>query len=123
MATYGPLIDDGSQNVAGSDLSAKQFYAIKLTAARTLDLANTGGEATYGVLQNKPTLGQAVDAGILGITKAVAGGTCTAGGPLMTDNTGRFVDKTGGNITVLMAIEGATVAGQIITAKIVPTAG
>ncbi len=126
MATFGPLIDDGSQTVAGVDLSAaaKQYSAVKLTAARTVGLASTGGEAIYGILQNTPAAGEAADVGILGISKAVVGAAgATAGAALMTEAvTGYLTDQTSTNAKVAVAITGG-VSGEIITVRIVPTAG
>jgi hypothetical protein len=120
MATEGPLIHDGSQTTAAADLSASQFYACKITAARSVNLASTGGEPIYGIIQNKPTSGQAVDVGILGVTKAVAGGSFSAGAALMTDTSGRLITQTGSTHRVATAIEAATAAGQLITVAIVP---
>lgn len=118
MATESPLIHDGSQTQAAADLSANQFYAVKITAARAVNLASTGGEVAYGILQNKPTSGQAADVGIFGITKVAAGAAFSAGAQLMTDNTGRLITRTSTNHCVGIALEAATAAAQIVTATI-----
>lgn len=121
MATESPLIHDGSQTTAAADLSAKQFYCVKLTTTgRAVNLASTGGEQVYGVLQNKPTSGQAADVGILGISKAIAGNTVTAADQLMTDTSGRLITATSTNHRVAVALEAATATGQIITVAILP---
>lgn len=125
MATEGPLIHDGSQTTAGADLSAatNQYRAIKITGSRTTGLANTGGEAIYGIQQNLPALGDAMDAGIFGVSKALVGSAgCAAGDQLMTDNTAAFTTKTSTNVTVAVALV-AGVSGDIITVKIIPTPG
>lgn len=120
MATEAPLIHDGSQTTAAADLSSSQFLAVKITAARQVNLANTGGEAIYGILQNKPTQGQAADVGILGVSKAVAGGSFSAGAQLMTNTSGQLVTASSTNHRVAFAIEAATGSGQIVTVALVP---
>ena len=115
MATEGFLIHDGTQTTAAADLSGNLFYCVKLTASRQVNLANTGGEVAYGVLQNKPTSGQAADIGVFGISKAAAGAAFSAGAQLMTDTTGRLITRTSTNHCVALAIEAATAAGQLIT--------
>lgn len=124
MATEGPMFRDGGQTIAGADLSAKQFYAVKLTTtARQVNLASSGGEEIYGILQNKPTANQAADVCLLGVTKAVAGAAITAGDFLMTDTSGRLITATSTNHRVGQAMEAATAAGQIITAALFPGLG
>lgn len=122
MATEGPLTHDGSQTTAAADLSAKQFYAVKITAARAVNLASTGGEAIYGILQNKPTSGQAADVGLMGISKAIAGGTIAAGDYLMTDTSGKLITATSTNHRIAQALE-AGVVNQIITVALGPNSG
>ena len=58
---------------AAADLSAKQFYFVKIDTSGQAALAATTGEAVIGVLQNKPTQGQAAQVMVQGITKAVVG--------------------------------------------------
>lgn len=126
MATESPLLHDGSQTTAAADLSAaaNQYKAVKLTAARSVNLASTGGEAIYGILQNLPLSGDAADVGIFGISKVKIGvAGCAAGDSLMTEAaTGALVTKTSTNVVVAVALE-AGVSGDIISAKIIPTPG
>ena len=107
MATEGPLIHDGSQTTANSNLSGPaatnpggtgstlagqngsgQFLIVKLVGARLVDLVTANSDTVYGVLQNKPAAGQAADNGISGITKLMAGGTIAAGAAVMPATTG-----------------------------------
>jgi hypothetical protein len=120
MATEGPLIHDGGQCVAAADLSTSQFYAVKVTAARAVNLASTGGELIYGILQNKPASGQAADIGFMGISKAAGGAAFSAGVQLMTDTTGRLITATSTNHRVATALEACTGAGQLITVVLGP---
>ena len=124
MATEGPLLRDGAQMQANADLSAKQFFGVKVdtSADRKVILANTGGEGIYGILQNKPTSGQAADVALVGVSKAAINGTVTRGDLLMTDNTGQFVTATGGNHAVAQALESGA-AGTLITVALMPGAG
>lgn len=126
MATESPLLHDGSQTTAAADLSAaaNQYKAVKLVAARSVNLATTGGEAIYGILQNLPFTADAADVGIFGISKAKVGAAgCAAGDSLMTEAaTGALVTKTSTNVVVAVALE-AGVSGDIISVKIIPTPG
>jgi hypothetical protein len=123
LATESPLLHDGAQTTAAADLSSSQFYAVKITAARQTNLASAGGEYIYGIVQNKPTLGQAVDVGFIGVSKAAAGAAFSAGVALMTDTTGRLIAATGTNHRVATSIEAATAAGQLITVALGPNSG
>lgn len=111
MATESPLLHDGSQTTAianyynpGSALAGPggsgQYLAVLLSQVtdRKVILASALGQQIYGVLQNKPALGQAADVGIFGVTKAVAGASAvTRGKPQMVDATGAFTDWTAGS--------------------------
>jgi hypothetical protein len=125
MATYGPLIDDGSQTVAAANLSTSaslggvsssgQFLAVYISGPRAVNIQTNAGASIYGVLQNTPTSGQAADVGILGITKAVAGAQVTAPTGLKVNTYGRFITATGGDVKVAYAIESAAATGVVFT--------
>lgn len=123
MSTDSPMIRDGSNVTASANLSAKQFYAVALSGSGTVDLASTGGKA-YGILQNKPTSGQAADVCIFGVCKALAGsGGWTAGNSLKVDASGSLIATSSGDANVVaVAIETASV-GDIARVKVIPTAG
>jgi hypothetical protein len=117
MATSGSQLTDGGNRVAGADLSAKQYCAVKQsTTARQVVLASTGGEAIAGILQNSPTSGQVAIITQRGICQAQAGAAgFAAGDQLMTESsTGKFVTKTSTNAVVGVAIE-AGVSGGVAT--------
>lgn len=78
---------------AAADLTAKQFYAVKVDSNGKAALAGAG-EFAIGVLQNKPNSGQAATVAWGGITKAVAGGSITAGATVAVDSNGKLVDAT-----------------------------
>lgn len=106
--------------MAAADLSTKQFYCVKITAQRSVNLANAGGEPIYGILQNKPIAAAAADVGFLGVSKAAAGAAITAGAYLMTDTTGRLIAAVTTGHRVAQALEAATAAGQLITVVLGP---
>ena len=128
MATEAILIRDGANTIAaanygnGAGLSGPagsgQFLAVALstTADRTSVLASTLGQQIYGILQNKPGLGQVCDVGLFGITKAVAGGTIARGAQLMVNASGQLIAWTAGSgyAQVAAALESAA-SGQIVT--------
>ena len=62
---------------AGEDLSAKQFYFVKLSAAKTIVLCTGATDIAIGVLQNKPESGEAARVRMLGPTKVVADAALT----------------------------------------------
>lgn len=128
---------------AGEDLSAKRYYLVKLNSSGEIELVDTAGEAAIGVLQDKPESGKAGLVRVNGVSKAVAGGTITAGQLLTSDDSGRVVaadnlavasgatavTSTAANGEILiggatpqyvlgMALEAASAAGEIIAVKI-----
>lgn len=129
MATEGPTIHDGSQTVAAANYGnttgfagpggSAQFLGVVLsqTVDRTVAVGTVAGAQVYGVLQNKPAIGQAADVLIFGITKAVcAAAGSTHGKPQMMTATGAFTDwtATGNKAQIGYALETA-VSGQIFT--------
>lgn len=98
MATEGMTMRDG-HCLAGADLSALQFTAVKLSAvADKTVLAASDNLNIYGILQNKPTSGDTADVVMRGVCKAKFGGTIAAGdsldvvgGVLVTHAAGKIV--------------------------------
>jgi Uncharacterized conserved protein (DUF2190) len=127
MATEAPLLHH-SQCTAAANLSntagldgpngAGQFLAVKVTASRQVNLANAGGEAIDGILQNDPVSGYVADVGFMGVSKAVAGAAFSAGALLMTDSNARLIAATTSNVAVAKAIEAATAANQVVTVMV-----
>ena len=122
MATELPGLD--LSMTVGSDLSAKQFYLVKLSAARTVALASAAADAVIGVLQDKPAAsGRAALVRVHGLSKVVAGGTIAAGDRLTSDTAGKAIVQAASagvnNGIVGIAVE-AAVASDIFTAFINP---
>lgn len=118
MATEQKCFSVGTQ-LANADLSAKQFYAVKLADASgvaQVALASSAGEGIFGILQNKPTSGLPADVCVLGVTKAVAGAAITSGAQVMTNASGKIITAaTAGSAVVGFALETAAGDGSIIT--------
>jgi len=111
---------------ANTDLSAKQFFVVKLTnSSGTAQAALCGaGAESFGILQNKPAAqGRAAEVAVAGASKAVAGGTVTAGSKVASDSAGKVVDAVSGDIAVGWALEGTTTAGELVTIAVAPSIG
>jgi hypothetical protein len=107
---------------AGSDLSTKQFYAVKVGSTSKLALCGTSNQA-LGILTDKPAADGAPGAVcIFGFTKAIAGGTITPGNMVATDSAGKLVAAASGDIAVGIAIgAGGTIsANDVFTLFVTP---
>src|SRR5574343_819102 len=84
--------------VAAADLSAKQYYAVKIDSAGKVAVAGAG-ELAIGILQNKPAAGEAANVWTFGpVSKAFAGGTIAAGAAVAADSNGKLVTATAGKV-------------------------
>lgn len=141
MATESPLIHDGGQNflstavdfrnstLTGTTLAGPsgsgQYLLVTFSTARTITaftstMTNMSTiQAVYGVCQNKPRPGDAVDVGIFGLTKMVSGSSAITGGGLLQASStasGTVTPFIGGNgRPVGIAIENALTVGAVFT--------
>lgn len=132
-----PLIHDGSQTVAGFDgrnstysgttalgpSGSRQYTFVRLSTVADRTVLNTTavGQLPYGVIQNKPALGEAADIGIFGVTNLVAGTTSVAAGvQIMADTSGNAIaySSAAGRVAAGIAITTPTAAGEVFTAAI-----
>jgi hypothetical protein len=125
MATQSAFVWDESFK-ANSDLSAKQFFCVKLTAADTVDLTSANSDRALGVLQDKPKSAHAGAVRILGMSKAVSDGSGTAisvndyVGP---DSNGRVVKKATADYSVMgIAMDASSAQGTVIRVLLMPGA-
>lgn len=101
----------------------KQYYFVKLTAARTVGLAAAAAnERVLGVLQNKPQFtGEAATVAVDGVSKVEAGGTVAAATGVKVDANGKAVQWVAGtddaDLCVGLAIT-AGVSGQLMSVLI-----
>jgi len=84
MSVYDQGVDV-TLGLAYTDLSAKQYCAVKLTA-NGVESAGTAGQS-HGVLQNAPTAGQAAVVRVSGISKVKYGASVTVGDKLIVEAT------------------------------------
>lgn len=124
MGTFGEVPLQSITMSAGADLSAKQYILMRFAGANTVNQASHAAAAhalaVVGVLQNKPTAGQAAQVAVFGMSKVVAGGAITAGRALATNGSGKAAHAASGDICFGRAMIAAGADGDIITAMIFP---
>lgn len=104
--------------ITAADLSALQYrFVFENTSGLAAQVVTQGVKAT-GVVQNKPTSGQAATVAYDGITKLVAGAAVAAGAEVMSDNVGRGITATTGNRVLALAETAAGAAGEIISVRL-----
>ena len=103
--------------VAAADLSAKQFYSVKVDSTGKIALTGAG-ELGLGILQNDPTAGLAANVAISGASKAVVGAAVAAGARLSSDANGKLITATAAKSVVAQALEAGAANGDIISVHI-----
>lgn len=118
MAIEIPVFNLGFMEAA-ADLSAKQFYCVKATADKTVNIATAAGENVLGVLQNKPAnAGEVADVMCLGVTKIVVGaGDLAAGANWESAADGTGITAATGKTGMGTVLIGA-VAGKLATVTV-----
>jgi hypothetical protein len=76
---------------AGEDLSAKQFFFVKVSAKDTVVKCGAG-ELAMGVLQDKPASGEWGNVAVSGIVMVSANGSFDAGDFVASDSGGEAVE-------------------------------
>ena len=97
--------------VAGADLSAKQYYFVKMSADNTCVLCSAATDSPIGVLQNAPISGAEASVTVVGGTKIVAGAAIAAGIKIGTASTGKADAKVAGTDTTEYTV------GQVLLAS------
>lgn len=106
MAVEAFVFDIGIMK-AGADLSAKQYFAVEISADFTVVLGTASDVALCGILQNKPTSGHACKVRHDGISKAVLGAdSITAGMKLTSDAAGKLVEAATKERYLCICLEG-----------------
>ena len=107
---------------ASADLSAKQYYFVKLSGAGTVDVCSGATDKPIGVLQNAPASGDAAAVCGLGVTKISADAAISAGALIGTSGDGQADAKTPGTDTteyiVGQVIEASGAAAGLLTATV-----
>jgi hypothetical protein len=99
------------------DLSAKQYYIVKGTAANTVDLATTSSDFILGTINNVDRAGQEVEVFMRNGTsshKVVLGGTVAYGDALTANSSSKAVATTTAGDQFLGRAMQAGVSGDII---------
>ena len=108
--------------VAGEDLSAKQYYFVKINTSGQAVLCAGATDKPIGVLQNDPASGEEAVITVVGGSKVVASASIDEGVLIGTASTGKADAKTPGTDTteyvVGTAILAAGADGEILTALI-----
>lgn len=121
MANFGPEPVKYSFE-AGADLSAKQFYFVKMSANNTVTVCAGVTDVPIGVLQNKPTSGQTAEVTMLGITKVSGDADLAYGNLIGTSADGQAAAYAAGTDTtkyvVGQVIDDNGAAGGLVTAAI-----
>lgn len=101
--------------LAAADLSAKQYYAAKVDSNGAAALAGAG-EFAIGLIQNNPGSGYSTTVRVAGVSKAVAGGSVTAGAKVAADANGKLVAATDAKVNTsdAGAAADAVIASNVI---------
>lgn len=123
MGTESQEIFDASFKAA-ADLSAKQFFIMKPSAADTIAIAAAATDLSIGVLQDKPKSGEAGRVRVLGISKVVSDGSGTAiavGDRVGPNSSGKAVKKATADYNCIgIALDASTADGTIIRVLLIP---
>ena len=84
---------------AAADLSAKQYYLLKVAGDGTVNLQTSAGGSVLGILQNDPESGQVADVGVVGVSKVLAGGTLAADDPIQAHTDGTAIKALTGDVS------------------------
>ena len=122
MAFDGPSWIKLAGVTASADLSAKQFYFVKISGAGTVTVCAGTTDKPVGVLQNTPKSGQAADVLVCGQTKVSADAALTAGNVIGTSADGQAAAYAAGSDTtkylVGQVLVGTSAAAELATAVV-----
>lgn len=108
---------------AAADLSAKQYYWVKLASTTTCNVAGAG-EAAVGILINEPESGEAADIFALGVGYGMVNGNSvniTYGDPLKSDASGIAVKAATDKDRIIgWALDASDADGDVIRVLVAP---
>jgi len=107
---------------AGADLSAKQWYCVKMAStAQEVVLNILASTSGVGILQNDPADGEEALVAVAGVVKAAAETSVSINDYVAASTTGRVkTTTTDTNEVVGKALEASSSAGDIITILLTP---
>ncbi len=92
--------------VAAADLSAKQFFFIKVVAAGEANVTTAATDTILGILQNKPLAGEIAQVKVMGGSKLLCGATTAVGDRVISDGAGEGIpEATAGDTIGAIALE------------------
>jgi hypothetical protein len=114
---------------AESNLSAKQYHGVRLTAANTAGTSSIAGtDRILGVLVNKPSAaGVPADVQIDGVAKVITSIAVSAGDLLICGTDAKFAKIAAADLAnsfiAAQALEASTADGDIISARLLMSVG
>ena len=110
MAYESPGIDIGTFT-ASADLSAKQYYFVKMSAENTVTVCAAVTDKPIGVLQNTPASGEQAVVRVCGVSKVSDAPTLAAGDVVGTSADGQGQPVSAGSETTVFNCGQALTAG------------
>jgi len=111
--------------VAAADLSAKQFYIVKIVAgggaedAPSVNVPSGAGDKPLGILQNKPKSGETARVRVMGVSPLSADGALTQDATYGTSGDGQGIAKTADADLILgRVLRGVSNAGEMATVTV-----
>lgn len=105
---------------AGEDLSAKQFFGVKMATDKAIDLCDAATDFPLGILLNKPSTGEAAEILLNGVGKAKVGGTVQPGDLLGPDTDGMLIKVTADTKTYCAMALADGEDGDIVDVRVLP---
>jgi hypothetical protein len=107
---------------AGADLSAKQYFFVKIDANGDAVLAGNG-ENAIGVLQNAPASGEAANIAVAGVSKVIIGDTTSldSGVVISSDANGKATLGVSTDFALAILIEDTTANDDVVSCLIQKT--
>ena len=104
---------------AGADLSAKQYFFVKIDTDGDVVLAGDGQNA-IGILQNAPASGEAASVAISGVSKIVIGttGTLDSGSVISSDADGKANVGASSDFALAILIEDTSANDDVVSCLI-----
>jgi phage baseplate assembly protein gpV len=96
---------------ASADLSAKQFFVMKISGNSTVTVGAAATDVPCGILQDAPVSGAPAAVAFAGVSTAVAGGTVAAGDVVGMDANGKVVTYVPGTDTTKYMVGKALTGG------------
>ena len=105
---------------AAADLSALQFTVVQVDSSGNIAASTAETAPSAGVLLNKPKSGDIAQVCSRGPAKVLAGGSVTAGAPVMATTGGKVINATATNYAIGVALFAGS-SGDVITIDVNPS--